>query len=201
MPHRPSAGFSPRHTCSRTTPKLVRNCSSSRLRCCAFRPPRGKNRALLFDLRLELLLEPSAHPFAAFGFHFQFQFPQGITSAGVRVHALPLVIGCYLSDEEPTFPAIIMVRVSSCAPEELGRSSRPVVRIRGLSPRRADELLRVLWRNRSRRAREPDAVDGNCRRPSASDGGASYLALPKKDFDSSEVCLTLSWPRMECQPM
>jgi hypothetical protein len=69
------------------TPKAVRNCIPSRRRWCAFRPTGGKNRTLFFNLRLELLLQPSPHPFTAFSFYFQFQITQDITGACLRVHA------------------------------------------------------------------------------------------------------------------
>jgi hypothetical protein len=58
------------------TPKPVRNCIFSRLRWRAFLAPWGKNRAVLFDLGLELFLEPPTHPFAPFGFDFQFHVAQ-----------------------------------------------------------------------------------------------------------------------------
>ena len=68
------------------------------------------------DLGLELFFEAAAHPLAALGLDFQFQFTQRIASACLRVHVLPLVIGCSHSEEEPIFPATIMAVVSSYAP-------------------------------------------------------------------------------------
>jgi len=76
----------------------------------------GKNRALRFDLRLEFLLEPLPHPFAAFHFHLQFHIAQGVAGTCIRVHVSPFVVFCFVSDEEPVFPTPLMVQVSSCAP-------------------------------------------------------------------------------------
>jgi hypothetical protein len=40
------------------------------------RPLWGENSAVAVSLLLQFLLKPSAHPFPAFGFYFQFQLPQ-----------------------------------------------------------------------------------------------------------------------------
>jgi hypothetical protein len=93
----------------------VRSCIFSWRRCHAFFPPRGKNRALLPDLALELFLETAAHPFAAFHLDLQFHVAQPAGRAGFRVHLLPFSLGFLSLGRGTDFPARIMVRVSNRA--------------------------------------------------------------------------------------
>ena len=71
---------------------------------------------MLLDLGLEFFFEAAAHPLAALGLDFQFQRPQRIASACVRVHLLAFRSSCSHSEEEPIFPVRIMAVVSSSAP-------------------------------------------------------------------------------------
>ena len=74
---------------------------------------------MLLDLGLEFFFEALAHPLAAFGLDGQFQFAQRIAGACLRVHQFTFHLVA-LSQEEPIFPAIIMVVVSSSAQAEGG---------------------------------------------------------------------------------
>jgi hypothetical protein len=46
----------------------------------------GKNSAVAEGFGLEFFLQPSAHPFTAFGFHFLFQIPQGARGIAFEAH-------------------------------------------------------------------------------------------------------------------
>jgi hypothetical protein len=86
-----------------------------RRRWCAFLWLWGKNRAVLLDLGLKFFCEAAAHPLAPFGLDLQLHVAQRSASACFRVHLLTFRSGCFHSDEEPIFPATIMVPVSSSA--------------------------------------------------------------------------------------
>ena len=70
---------------------------------------------MLLDLGLEFFFEAAAHPLAPLGLDFQFHLAQRMTRALIRVHLLAFRSGCSHSEEEPIFPAPIMVVVSSRA--------------------------------------------------------------------------------------
>jgi hypothetical protein len=71
---------------------------------------------VLLDLGLEFFFEAAAHPLTPLHFDFQFHVTQRTCGACFRVHPSPFVFVFSLSEEEPIFPALSMVRVSSCAP-------------------------------------------------------------------------------------
>src|SRR5438093_9049608 len=101
-----SLGSWPCHTWSSTTPTLVCKCIVFSRRWCVWRALRGKNPAVAVSLLLEFLLQPLAHPLAAFGHDFHFDFAQRARGILIRVHG-PFAGGCFcFSDEEPiTIPA------------------------------------------------------------------------------------------------
>ena len=84
----------------------------------------GENFAVAVGFFLQTLLESLACPFAAFGFHFKFDFPQGPGPRLFRVHPFPLVeVLFWLGGGTVHTP--IMGAVSRCAPCVLA-SPRPI---------------------------------------------------------------------------
>jgi hypothetical protein len=73
------------------TPTLVCSCIGCVRRCTNRRPLRGENFAVLSGFCLQSLLESLSGPLAAFGFHFQFDLPQGSGARLFRIHPFPFV--------------------------------------------------------------------------------------------------------------
>src|ERR1019366_6309995 len=86
QPKGPSRGSFPGQPPTTPPRRAVRNGIGPARRWCALRRLWGKNSAVAEGFGLEFLLQPSAHPFTAFGFHCLFQVPQRARGFAFEAH-------------------------------------------------------------------------------------------------------------------